>query len=95
MRSELRESETERGGKIKVRRGGEVYELLNARLTTGGSSTVDPIKCKQKKKKIEGLFNCSVTSHLTMLLAVTRAHERTTAQQIAAAVRLLFVLQLV
>lgn len=50
MRSELRESETERGGEIKVRRGGEVYELLNARLTTGGSSTVDPIKCKQKKK---------------------------------------------
>lgn len=41
--------ERNRGRSGEVEEGGEeVYELLNARLATGGSSSVDPIKTRQK-----------------------------------------------
>lgn len=40
--------------------GGEVYELLNARLATGGSSSVDPIKSGQNGESV--LFRLPPTS---------------------------------
>lgn len=40
---------------------GEVYWLLNARLTTGGSSSVKPIKSKQNGGSVQQL--CDLTSN--------------------------------
>lgn len=48
----LRESERERSGEGEEE-GGEVYVLLNARLTTGGSSSIDPIKTKQNGGSVQ------------------------------------------
>lgn len=57
--------------------GGEVYGLLNARLTTGGSSSVDPIKTKQNGGSVQLL--CDLRSNN----AAGGGHNRytTTSQQ--------------
>lgn len=50
--AKLRESKRERRGEGE-KEGGEVYGLLNARLTTGGSSSVNPIKTKQNGGSVQ------------------------------------------
>lgn len=60
MCARLRGSDRERSGEGE-KEGGEVYGLLNARLATGGSSSVDPIKTKQNGESVQLL--CDLTSN--------------------------------
>lgn len=52
MCAQLRESDRERSGEGE-NEGGDVYELLNARLATGGSSSDDPIKTGQNGESVQ------------------------------------------
>lgn len=57
--------------------GGRVYGLLNARLTTGGSSSGDPVKNKQNVGSVQLL--CDLAFGSTSSSGHRR--RRTTAQQ--------------
>lgn len=63
---------------LREQEGWEVYGLLNSRLATGGSSSVDPIKAKQNGDSVQRL--CDVTSYNAA--GAGRGRCRTTSQQL-------------